>query len=345
MEEVDTKPGKVFSVETNEPRSKYAYVVCADIRYLPEVVAELNSLDYVGNTQDVHFYGYKIPEEIKEQFNLLNFEVYFHNISEEEIKESHGLSEVVCRKRYWFANKIGKLYDAICVLDADMIFCRNPIHYFTMAAKTGLVLCAGKEQNKVYDDPHHQFKGEWIMPKGYYNPVDLCNCPLFVDIKIWGECLAKSFSIFMDGFDEMKGTNFKAPDMDAMNLCLLEAGSADKTVVLAGIQWLATNEQLLKPYIRAVRDRKLIKTECGIPIYSYHGQYYHKKWRNCQIENRHGCAARYLKANKHKETQEHMDSQAQGSMNLLYENFKKMLNFRIKIPIINYRHPEKPYEE
>ncbi len=324
---------------------EYAYVVCADVRYLPEVVAELNSLDFVGNKQDVHFYGYKIPEEVIHQFKLLSFEVFFHNITEEEIKESHGLSEVVCRKRYWFANKIGGRYDSICVLDADMIFTRNPIHYFEMAAKTGLVLCAGKEQNKVYDDPHHQFQGEWIIPKGYYNPVDLCNCPLFVDTKIWGEALSKSFAIFMDGFDEMKGTNFKAPDMDAMNICLLEAGSADKTVVLPGIQWLATNEQLLKPYIRAVMDRGVVKTECGIPVFSYHGQYYLKKWRNCQVDNRHGCAARYLKANKNEETQEHMDSQARGAMNLLHENFKKMLDHKIKIEHKNYRHPEVPYEE
>ena len=303
---------------SSKPMTEHAFIVCADIRYLPEVIAELNSLDYVGNKQDVHFWGYKIPEEAKKQFNLLSYNVYFHNITDQEIKESHGLSEVVCRKRYYFAGKINKFYKSICVLDADMIFTRNPIHYFEIAAKTGLVLCAGKEQNKVYNDLHHQHNGKWIIPKGYYNPVDLCNCPLFVDINIWGEALIKSFSIFMDGFNEMKGTNFKAPDMDAMNICLLEAGSAERTVVLPGIQWLATNEQLLKPYIRAVMDRGVVKTECGIPVFSYHGQFYHKKWRDCQIVNRHGCAANYLKANKHKDTQEHMDAQARGSMNLLY---------------------------
>ena len=325
--------------------SDYAFIVCADIRYLPEVVALLNSLDYVGNKEDVHFYGYKIPQIVAEQFDKLSYKVVFHNISEEEVKESHGLSEVVCRKRYLFANDVGSMYKSVCVLDADMIFCRNPIHYFEIAEKTGFVLCAGKEQNKVYDDPHHQFKGEWIIPKGYYNPVDLCNCPLFVDTNIWGEALKKSFTIFIDGFDEMKGDNFKAPDMDAMNICLVEAGSAEKTVVLPGIQWLGTNEQLLKPYIRAVMDKGLIKTECGIPVFSYHGQYYHKKWRGCQLENRHGCASRYLKADKHQDTIEHMDEQAKGAMNLLYENFKKMLDWKIEIPKINYRHSDEPYEE
>jgi hypothetical protein len=325
-------------------KSKYAFVVCADIRYLPEVVAELNSLSYVGNKQDVHFYGYKIPQEVKDQFSKLEYQVFFWDITDEEIQESHGLSEVVCRKRYLYADIVGQEYEAICVLDADMIFTRDPIHYFEIAAKTGLVVCAGKEQNKVYDDPHHQFNGEWIIPKGYYNPVDLCNCPLFVDTSIWGKALYKSFAIFIEGFNAMEGTNFKAPDMDAMNICLLEAGSADKTLILPGIQWLSTNEQLLKPYIRAVMDRGLIKTECGIPIFSYHGQYYHKKWRECQLDNRHNCAAAYLKADKSEETMAHMDNQAKGAMNLLYENFMKMLDYKIQIPKLNYRHPELPYE-
>jgi len=318
--------------------SKYAFIVCADIRYLPEVVAELNSLDYVGNEQDVHFYGSEIPQEVKDQFSKLSYDVIFHNITQAEVEESHGLSEVVCRKRYKFANEVGKEYEAICVLDADMVFTRNPVNYFQIAAKAGLVLCAGKEQNKVYDDPHHQFKGEWIIPQGYYNHVDLCNCPLFVDTAIWGPCLEKSWDIFFDGFDQMVGTNFKAPDMDAMNVCLLEAGSATQTVVLPGIAWLGTNEQHLKPYMRAVSDRGLMKTESGIPIFSYHGQYYHRKWRECQIDNRHHCAEGYLK------TSECPDNMAKGAMNLLYENFLDMLDWKITIPKLNYRHPEEPSE-
>ena len=319
--------------------SDYAFVVKADIRYLPEVVANLNSLDFVGNKQDVHFYGYRIPIEVLSQFDKLDYKVIFHNITDEDIQINHGLSEIVCRKRYAFANEIGKDYQAVCVLDADLIFTRNPIHYFEIAAKTGLVMSASKEQNKVYNDPHHQFNGEWIIPEGYYNEVDLCNCPLFVDTKIWGPALQRSWDVWFTGFNQMRGTNFKGPDMDAMNVCLIEAGSADKTVVLPGIQWLGTNEQLLKPYMRAVSDRGKIKTECGIPVFCYHGQYYHRKWRDCQLDNRHRCAEGYLK------TSECPDSMARGAMELLYNNFLKMLDHKIKIERLNYRHPEKEYDE
>lgn len=316
--------------------SQFSFVVCADIRYLPELVGCLNSLSFVNNQQDVHFFGYQIPKEVQEQFILLNYQVIFHEITDEEISLNHGLSEVVCRKRYFYANQVGREYAAVCVLDADMIFTRNPIHFFVIAEKTGYVLGASKEQNKVYDDGHHTWHGEFILPKGYYNPVDLCNCPLFVDTKIWGRALEKSYQIFVDGFPN---DNFKAPDMDAMSVCLIEAGSADKTILLPNFCWLGVNEKLLKPYMRVVNDRGLLKTECGEPIFSYHGQYYHHVWRETQLDNRHHCAEGYLKAS------ECSDNMARGAMELLYNNFKKMLDYKIRIEHKNYRHPEEEYIE
>ena len=321
-------------------KSDYAFIVGATKTYIPELCALLNSLDYVGNIQDVYVLGIELDSDFVNQFDKLNYKVILHDINEQEWQEAHGKSEVVCRKRYYFADEIGKDYKAICVLDADMIFTRNPILFFEIAEKTGLVLGASKEQNQKYDDPHHQFKGEWIIPKGTCPESDLCNCPLFVDTKIWGKALRESFTIFIDGFNEMKGDNFRGADMAAMNIMLLKYGSADKTIAMPNIQWIASNEEALKPYMRAITDRGKIKTECGIPIFSYHGHWGHIKWRENQLANRHHCASTYLKAIKSPEVQEHLDSQAKGSLNLLYENFKKMFHYKIKITPNNYRHPE-----
>ena len=321
-------------------KSPYCFVVCADIKYIPEVVAELNSLSYVGNKQDVHFYGYKIPEEVQDQFVDLDYNVIFHEITEEEINLNHGLSEVVCRKRYFYANQVGREYRAVCVLDADMIFTRDPIQFFVIAEKTGYVLGASKEQNKVYDDGHHTWHGQFVIEKGYYNPVDLCNCPLFVDTKVWGSALNKCYQIFVDGWPD---DNFKAPDMDAMSVCLIEAGSADKTIVMPGIQWLGTNEQMLKPYMRVILDHGMTKTECGIPIFSFHGHWGHVAWRENQLENRHHCIQGYLKA-----TEDSLlcsDNIAKGALELLYGIYKKMLHYKIQIPAANYRHPEEDYKK
>jgi hypothetical protein len=161
----------------------------------------------------------------------------------------------------------------------------------------------------------------------------MCNCPIFIDARIWGEALKFSWDIFLN-------RGFRAPDMCSINLSFLQFNSYDKTITLPGIQWLSTNEQALKPYMRAVERRGKLYTESGIPIFSYHGQYYKGKWRECQLNNRHNCAAGYLKAT------ECSDNMAKGSMNLLYTIFKKMcFEHKIKIEIKNYVHPEQTYEE
>jgi len=318
--------------------SKYCYIVGATYSYLVELTALLNSLDYIGNKEDVHILGIELTEEFVSQLKKLSFTTILHNISEQEWQEAHGRSEIVCRKRYWYANEIGKDYNAICALDADMIFVRDPILYFEIANKTGLVLCAVKEQKQSYNDPHHQYKGQWIMPEGFIPQVDLCNCPLFVDTKIWGEALRESFNIFMDGFNGMEGTNFKAPDMAAMNLMLLKYGSNERTIGLPNVQWIASNEQGLKLYQRFVGDSDLIKTETGTPVFSIHGHIGHIKWRENQLENRHHCAQGYFKASG--DSLECSDNIAKGSLNLLYERFKKMFHYKINLIPFNYRHPE-----
>jgi len=320
--------------------SPYCYIVSGDSKYVVELCALLNSLDFVGNKQDVFLAGINLPKEFTDQFSSLSYRVIYRDIPQAEVDASHGISEITCRKRYLYAAEVGQDYSAICVLDADLIFVRDPINFFEIAAKTGLVLGVSKEQNEKYNDPHHQFKGEWIIPEGTCPESDLCNCPLFVDTKIWGEALSESYRVFVDAYPD---GNFKGPDMASMNIMLLKYGSATRTVALPNIQWLGTNEQNLKPYFRAVDDRGKVKTESGIPMFCYHGHYGHTKWRKIQLDNRHHCAQGYLKASG--ESLLASDNIAAGSMNLLYERFKKMFHGTIKIAPFNYRHTEQDYKE
>jgi hypothetical protein len=125
--------------------------------------------------------------------------------------------------------------------------------------------------------------------------------------------------------------------MDALNLSLLQYGSYDKTIKLAGNQWLGTNEQHLKPYIRAINNHDVIQTENGVEIFSFHGQYYKNDWRRCQLENRHRCAEGYLGYSFN------TDNMARGAMELLTNYFFKMLDYKIIIPHINYNHPNEEY--
>ncbi len=321
--------------------SKYCYIVTACKKYIPEVNALLNSFDYVGNKEDVHLWHYDYEKDNNDYLEKLKaqpfiYNLILHKIEEPEAREYGGESEIVCRKRYWYAAEIGKAYDAVCVLDADMIFTRDPIQFFEIAEKTGFILGTHKEQNKRYDDPHHKAADGWLWNQTEVNDKDLCNCPLFIDARTYERPLKRSWEIFATGFPE---TNFRAPDMDAMNLSFLEAGLYNKIIKLSNHSWLGTNETLLKPYTRAVVKHGKLFTENGQEIFSFHGQYYKKRWREGQLEARHNCAEGYLKASFNS------DNMARGAMNNLYGIFKKMcFEHKVTVEIKNYVHPEKPYD-
>lgn len=317
---------------------KYAFIVSACKKYIPEINALLNSLDLVGNTYDVHVWHYGWPQDYLDRLASVNFtyKLILHQISEEEAREYGGEGEILCRKRYWYAAEIGKSYDAICILDADMVFVRNPRQFFIIAATSKMILGVHKEQNKVYDHEHHKVKGQFIYDSTFCNDKDLCNCPLFLDANLYESPLERSWDIFTDGYPN---TNFKAPDMDALNLCLLEAGCYDTIIKLSNHSWLGTNESLLKPYTRAVERRGLLFTENGQEIFSFHGQFYKKGWRATQLANRSYCAKHYLGCN------EQTDKQAAGAMELLYRWFKRAcFDHKISIEKRNYVHPELEYE-
>lgn len=309
----------------------YAFVVSACKKYVPELCALLNSLEMIGNKHDVYVIGYELPETFVSQFKDLSYQVVFHNVQESEARAYAGESEILCRKRYWYAAVWGRKHDAVCILDADMFFVRPVDQFFEIAAKTGMLLGATLEQKRVYGEiDHHRVSGHQLLDKPVWNAKDVCCAPMFVNVNArpsdnltWATILENSWLIFTDGYPE---TNFKAPDMESYNLLVLAHKVSDRVLLLSNYSFVATNEKLLKPYTRmTVQSDGLIWTESGEPIYIVHGQFYKHRWRKQQILNRHGCALGYLGF------ADNSDRMAEGAMQGLHEWFLKCLNYRIQV--------------
>lgn len=304
---------------------RYAFIVSACKKYVPELAALLNSLEAIGNKHDVFVIGYELPPELTSGFGLLSYKVNFYDIPEAEARQFGGESEILCRKRFWYAAEWGKDYDAVCVLDADMWFVRPVDQFFEIAAMTGMLLGATLEQKRIYGEiEHHKVLGKQLLDKPTWNHKDICCAPMFFDTAKWGDLMKRSWTIFSEGFPD---TNFKAPDMESYNLLILAAGLSDRVLLLCNYSFVATNEKLLKPYTRVTQqtDGKLW-TESGEPIYIVHGQFYKARWRNNQILNRRGCASGYLgnPSDPGIVAVKAVDL-AKGSMNCLHEWFKRYL--------------------
>lgn len=304
--------------------SRFAFVVSACKKYVPELCALLNSLERIGNKHDVHVIGYELPAEFVAQFADLSYTVHFYNVPEAEARQYGGESEILCRKRYWYAAEWGKHHEAVCVLDADMVFVRPVDQFFEVAAKCGYIVGATLEQKRIYGAiDHHRIRGHQLLPAPEWNPKDIACAPMFFDARKFEGLFKDSWLIFTDGYPE---TNFKAPDMESYNLLLLIEKRIHEVFLIPNMCFVGTNEKLLKPYTRVtIQSDGLLWTESGEPIYIIHGQFYKARWRKQQLLNRHGCANGYLGF------ADNSDRMAEGALNCLYEHFKKSLAGPIKI--------------
>jgi len=308
--------------------SKYCIIISACKKYVPELCALLTSLHIINNKHDVFVIGYQLPKEFTDQFSKLSYKVNLYDIPEAEARQYGGESEILCRKRYFYAGEWGKNYDATLLLDSDMQLVRPIDQFFEIAAKCDIILGVTLEQKNIYGTDedghdHQRVLGEHLVKTRTWNDKDICCTPMFINAKTYEAQLKKSWDIFTWGYPK---NNFKAPDQQALNMILVAEGLTNKVILLPNMCWVGSNEKLCKPYIHVTTQKDgLLWTESGEPIFIVHGRYYTKKWRRQQLRNRHHCASGYLKAT------ECSDAMAEGSMDCLYEFFKKNLNSLIKV--------------
>ena len=323
--------------------SRHCIVFASDRKYLPESVALLNSLALVGMKEDVHWWGVNIPGDIVDQLKNLPFRVSFSPVGQQEVDEAGGISEICCRKRYKYAAEVGSSYSgATVLLDADMFFNRDITPYLEWAANTGYILGASLEQKTKYDhnDDHLKVEGEFLIADGVWNRNDICCAPTFADMKKYGFLFDESYEIF-----HAKG--FKAPDQKAMNMLSIYYGINDRVVPLPNIQFVASNELALKPYLRFVHKGedptpggKIWSEGGGTPIYILHGGWFIKRWRNQQYLNRLGCIKGYIGGS------EKCENMARGAIELIYSYFKQCLDGPVKVDTsIEYRENAAPGDE
>lgn len=307
---------------------RHAFIVSACKKYVPELTALLNSLELIGNRHDVFVIGYELPEALTSQFPGLSYKVTHYAIPEAEAREYGGESEILCRKRYWYAAEWGKEYDSVCLLDADMLFVRPVDLQLEIAAKCDIILGVSLEQKTVYGTDedghdHQRCRGEHMVKTKTWNDKDMCCTPMFINARTYEAQLKKSWEIFTCGYPV---DNFKAPDQQALNMILVAEGLTPKVWLLPNMCYVASNEKLLKPYTRfTIQTDGKVWTESGEPVFILHGQFYKARWRQGQLEARKGCAEGYLGYSVK------TDEMAKGAMEGLYEYFKKCLNGKLKV--------------
>jgi hypothetical protein len=299
--------------------SKYAYVVASNTRYLTPLNVLLNSLEKVGNIQDVHLISWDLPKDYLEKLNQLSYKVIVHEIAQDPKMQELGEGECLMRYRYQIASEID--YEAVCVLDADTMICRNLDLWFEIAEKADVIIGCGLEQKRWYGEPedHHKVNGEYPIPRTWAEK-DICCSPIFFNPKKFGDAFHWTWEIVADYDFEHR---FKGPDMDALNIAIIKFGYENRVIALAEATWSGLHETLLKPFSHISEMHDQLWTINGEEIWLIHGQYLNPIWRGWQIDGQIGCIDRELDGSfRNKQI-------AQQCLDFITKKFEEMNEYKI----------------
>ncbi len=228
--------------------AKYALVV-TDSGYTYGINALINGLKYYGNEVTFHHlywgpiagaWSKSIQASGEFDFKSVNLQELAENPSYPELRSKMGAAGYCKFYRYYYCalELVDAGYDAVCIMDADVMVVNNIMPWFDVAATSGKILMPNNDMSPYENNWYDQNK----IGKGSSPPLH--NMPLF---------FKPSFamkSIFLS-LPEMS-IKWQVSDMASLNHAIIEAGQMDNVLVQPSCLWL-----IAIPYNIRLVNRKI----------------------------------------------------------------------------------------
>lgn len=282
-------------------KSKNLTVIAASENYLAGVNALINSLDYWKIDTDILLLSFRLPKEYLEKIQEV-FDFNFHII--ESTGEHQVLSTAI--ERFKYAVEIGKEYESILLLDADMYFMSDEANVLFDAARKGLIITASNGMiinfNKAHQDRYGVNLGSDEYPYAkvhttapiWLNPQDLD----------WFEALYDAKRI--DSFD----------DFLFLNILGIKMGKDKKMICLPPYRMTNIHHTCLKPVIGTIDKEVIILSGTEESMICMHGKFWDENYVKDLMKVMEG----YFRNQQFGERQQ---QQAQNSCDLLLREFIK----------------------
>jgi len=312
---------------------KFASLTSCTNNYLPYLNAQLNSFDYMGHSHDVHVLAVNVDDRYRNYIERAKkvdwaFKLYFHEKKYEDYSK-YGTLRQIAQKMRWdemvVLSKFGRYdsllelayYDAVVMLDVDMMIVHNFEKFFELVENTKYIIGAN-ERFKWWLDT---FILEGEEEKKYpHVPMDwmICNAPLFFSPKYNEKFM--QYAIKSAGSLKNKDGVYYS-DIMTMNFALWMAGVTDNVIALPAYAWTGVHLTYTDITTRIFnRAGKNWLSWCGEPVYIIHG-----RW------DKEGCEAGWLsnQQKRYNELQlpEQTENRLKGEVNSTIKQIKEQFRF------------------
>lgn len=236
--------------------NKYAVVMTAR-GLLLGANAFINGLDYYDNEVDFYLIGNEAEKKYVDdakQIKGLKVNLNFVHINDLKIKfpppSQKRMGWHVRFYRYKVAQDVGKNYDAILIVDADMLCMNNIMKYFKLAHDTGFLVLPnnswGSTVEKVEEIGIDFLQGASSPP--------FHNMPLFIDANKYNNFLNKVWDW---------GTKEDWGDMVQVSRTIFRENLVDRVFPLSNLHWVVSSHyfEAIKRTIRGGKQYLLVGEE------------------------------------------------------------------------------------
>jgi len=261
--------------------AKYALVV-SDSGYTYGINALINGLKYYGNDVTFHhlYWGLKaeawsksIQDSREFDFKSVNLEELANNPSYPKLRDRMGVAGYCKFYRYYYCalELIDAGYDAICIMDADMMVVNNIMPWFDVAACSDKMIMPNNDMSPYEYNWYDQNK----ISGGSSPPLH--NMPLFFK----PSSVIKS--IFLS-IPEMS-VKWQVSDMASLNHAIIESGQMDNVLVLPCCLWLLQTTTNIRLFFREIGGLKYLTLhKSGDKVNSVHRPWWNPNYCKKEID-------------------------------------------------------------
>lgn len=241
--------------------TEYAFIVAASENYLPGLKAMFNSLEVLGNEQDVVLLSYKLPSDFLGSLSTYSFDV--------EVIESIGDHQIhaTAIERFRIAVDVGQDRKAVCLLDADMFFVSNVDLFFQIASKGFIV--TGSNGMMINFDKKYQDKFEVDLgQRSYLYLKTHTSVPIFIS------------KLDLDWFDALYHSRRYDywDDFLYLNILGIKMSKDKKMLCMPPYAFTGIHHWHLKPVIHVICKGGHLVSGTEQPIYMVHGKWWDQGW-------------------------------------------------------------------
>jgi hypothetical protein len=251
--------------------------------YLPDTNCLLNSIQKhqlhkkLNGTLDVYLMhygferGWNYIEKAKKvfDFNFIGIEL---NPSSIPCKCETKPIELIKRARYFKILEIGKQYDAVCLLDADMFFV-SPVFssFFEMVSGTNKIIGANERFKwAIGSDMYFESDGKSIFTESTKMYSMICNVPSIFDMNKWNETFEYYCKICFGGYQFKGKERVGIGDLFAYNIAINKTGRANDVIMFPMETMAQVHHVWRKPWTYLINDNDYWMTFSGDRVYMIH---------------------------------------------------------------------------